>query len=216
MKVVAFVPIKLNSERLPNKNILPLGDVPLCHHMLETLLKVKAIEDVYVFCSDETVINYLPKGVHFLKRDSALDDNLVKGATIYKSFIEMIEADIYVLAHVTSPFINATSVESALDKVMSGKYDSAFSVKKELGMIWYKDKPLNFDLNDIPRTQDIEPIFIETGAFFIFQRDLFSIHKRRVGFKPYMAVTDLIESVDIDYPEDYELAKAIHKMKVGG
>ena len=72
-KVVAFVPIKLNSQRLANKNILPLGDQSLCWYVFNNLLRIDKIDEVYVFCSDEKVMNYLPKGVKFLKRDSYLD-----------------------------------------------------------------------------------------------------------------------------------------------
>ena len=58
MKTVALVPIKLNSQRLPHKNILPLAGHPLCYHILDTLLKTHGIDEVYVYCSDESVKNY--------------------------------------------------------------------------------------------------------------------------------------------------------------
>ena len=69
MKVVALVPIKLNSQRLPHKNILDLGGKPLCAHMTENLLKVKGIDEIYVYCSDEQITKYMPEGIKFLKRD---------------------------------------------------------------------------------------------------------------------------------------------------
>ena len=59
MKVVAFVPIKLNSQRLPHKNILPIAGHPLCWHLCNTLLKVNNIDEVYVYCSDERVSDYI-------------------------------------------------------------------------------------------------------------------------------------------------------------
>ena len=72
-KIVAFVPIKLNSQRLPHKNILPISDHPLCWHILNSLLKVDGIDETYVYCSDENITKYIPKSVRFLKRDSRLD-----------------------------------------------------------------------------------------------------------------------------------------------
>lgn len=36
MKTVALVPIKLNSQRLPHKNILPIAGHPLCWHLCNT------------------------------------------------------------------------------------------------------------------------------------------------------------------------------------
>ena len=78
MKTVAFVPIKLNSQRLPHKNILPIAGHPLCWHLCNTLVQAKGIDEVYVYCSDEAVKQYLPDGVVFKQRDKALDGDLVK------------------------------------------------------------------------------------------------------------------------------------------
>jgi CMP-N-acetylneuraminic acid synthetase len=64
-------------------------------------------------------------------------------------------------------------------------------------------------LDNIPRTQDLEPIYVETSAFFIFRRDIWKQQHRRIGNKPYVAVTDRIESIDIDNPDDFTLAEAI-------
>lgn len=214
MKVVALVPIKLNSQRLPHKNILDLGGKPLCYHMTENLVNVNGIDEAYVYCSDESIKEYLPGKMKFLKRDSYLDGDLVKGQEIYERFINEVDADIYVLAHATAPFIKKETIQNALDKVLSGEYDSALSVKRVQTFTWYKGKTLNYDLQNIPRTQDIEPIFYETSAFFIFRKEVFTkMGKRRIGNKPYFQEIDDIEAVDIDYPEDFKFAQAIMKSR---
>ena len=210
-KVVAFVPIKLNSQRLPNKNILPIMDNPLCWHILNSLSEIKNIDETYVYCSDETIIDYIPDKVVFLKRDEKLDEDLVKGFDIYESFINDIDADIYILAHTTSPFLKSDTIESALEKMLNEDYDSAFSAQKIQTFAWYKDKPINYNLNDVPRTQDMEPIYVETSGFFMFNKEVFTEHHRRIGFKPYIQEVDSIEAVDIDTKEDYEFALLISK-----
>ena len=214
MKVVALVPIKLNNQRLPNKNILDLGGKPMCYYMTENLLNVEGIDEAYVYCSDESIINYMQEKMKFLKRDTYLDGNLVKGQEIYERFINEVDADIYVLAHATAPFIKKETIQNALNKVLSGEYDSALSVKKVQTFTWYKGKTLNYDLKDIPRTQDIEPIYYETSAFFIFKKEVFTkMGKRRIGNKPYFQEIDDIEAVDIDYLEDFKFAQAIIKSR---
>ena len=214
MKVVALVPIKLNNQRLPNKNILDLGGKPLCYHMTENLVSVEEIDESYVYCSDEKIKEYMPEKMKFLKRDSYFDGDLVKGQEIYESFIKQIDADIYVLAHATAPFIKKETIRNALSKVLSGEYDSALSVKKVQTFTWYNPKTLNYDLENIPRTQDIEPIYYETSAFFIFKKEVFTeMGKRRIGNKPYFQEVDDIEAVDIDYPEDFKFAQAIINSK---
>lgn len=206
MKTVALVPIKLNSQRLKNKNILPLAGHPLCWHICNSLINAKGIDEVYVYCSDEAIKQYLPEGVIFKQRDKKLDGDLVKGFDIYRSFINEVDADVYILAHTTSPFIKTTSIENALSHILSGEYDSAFSAERVQTFAWYDGKPINYDLNDVPRTQDLEPVWIETSAFFMFKKEIFTEHCRRIGFKPYIQEVCGVEAVDIDEQKDYDFA----------
>lgn len=211
MKTVAFVPIRLNSKRVVGKNLKMLGEKPLMCYILDTLANIKKIDEVYVYCSQESIKEYLPKGVKFLKRPEFLDRDETLGKEIYEAFTKTVDADIYILAHTTSPFIKEETVENALDKILNEGYDSAFSCEKIQTFTWYDGKPLNYDLKEIPRTQTIEPIYVETSAFFMFKRDIWKVHKQRIGFKPYMAQVDKIEGVDIDWPEDFEFAEKIQE-----
>lgn len=206
MKTVALVPIKLNSQRLPHKNILPIAGHPLCWHLCNSLVQAKGIDEVYVYCSDEAVTQYLPEGTLFKKRDKRLDGDLIKGFDIYRSFINEVDADVYVLAHTTSPFIKVSSIENALSHILSGENDSAFSAERIQTFAWYQGKPINYDLNDVPRTQDMEPIWVETSAFFMFKKEIFTVHNRRIGFNPFIQEVSGIEAVDIDEKKDYDLA----------
>lgn len=205
MKIIAFVPIKLNSQRLPGKNLLPLMGKPMCYHLFATLLKSKYISRVYVFCSNESIMQHIPSEVNFLKRPDRLDRDEVKGMEIYQEFIKTIHSDIYVLGHVTSPFLTIKSIDSSLEKILWENYDSAFSARMIKTFVWYNNKPLNYDLNNPPRTQDISPILVETSGFYIFQNSVIK-RNRRIGFKPWIQVVDSIEGIDIDEKEDYEFA----------
>ena len=209
MKTVAFVPIRLNSQRVSGKNLRLLGGEPLMCHILRTLTRVEGIDEVYVFCSDERIVELLPEGVRFLKRSAELDRDTTLGREIYDAFTARVEADLYVLAHATSPFIRPETIAGALDKGRSGEYDSAFSAEKIQPFAWYEGRPLNYALDNIPRTQTIEPVYIETSAFFIFPRELWCAHHRRIGDRPYMAVVERVEGLDIDYPEDFAMAEII-------
>ena len=211
MKTVAFVPIKLNSQRLPHKNILPIAGLPLCWHLCNTLNQVKGIDEVYVYCSDPAVKQYIPEETKFLQRPERLDGDLVKGFEIYSEFIRTVDADVYILAHTTSPFIKVSSVQTALDHILSGENDSAFSAERIQTFAWYKGSPVNYDLNDVPRTQDLEPVWVETSAFFMFRKEIFTVHNRRIGYHPYIQEVSGIEAVDIDEKKDYDMACMLAK-----
>jgi CMP-N-acetylneuraminic acid synthetase len=206
MKTVAFVPIKMNSQRLPHKNILPLGEHALCWYIFDTLLNVKEIDEVYVYCSDDRIVDYIPENVIYKKRSEQLDGDLVKGYDIYQSFISEVDADVYILAHATSPFIKSETIDSALSNVLYNGNDSAFSAQRIQTFSWFKGKPLNYEFEDVPRTQDIEPVLVETSAFYIFKKEVFTVHKRRIGFNPYIQEVDDVEAIDIDEKKDYDLA----------
>ena len=211
MKVVAFVPIRLNSKRVVGKNLKLLGGKPLLCYVLDSLLKVKTIDEIYVYCSSPEIQQYLPTGVKFLQRPESLDRDETLGQEIYDAFVNTIDADIYVLAHTTSPFIRPATISNALDKIISEDYDSAFSAEKIQTFAWYKGQPLNYELKAIPRTQTIEPVYIETSAFFMFRREIWTQHHQRIGFKPYMAIIDKVEGVDIDWPDDFQFAELVQK-----
>lgn len=209
MKVVAFVPIRLNSKRVAGKNLKMLGGKPLLWYVLDTLTKVRRIDEIYVYCSSDEVVKHMPPGVKFLRRPTSLDRDETLGQDIYEAFTTTVNADVYILAHTTSPFIKAETVSEALDKVMDEGYDSAFSAEKIQTFTWFKGTPLNYDLKAIPRTQDIEPVYVETSAFFMFRREVWAQHHQRIGFHPYMAVIDKVEGVDIDWPDDFDFAEKL-------
>lgn len=209
MKRVAFVPIRLNSQRVEGKNLRELGGRPLMTYLLQTLASVGNIDEVYVYCSNPSIVEYLPDGVKFLRRDERLDSNSTLGEEIYDAFTREVEADVYILAHATSPFIRPATIADAVERVASGEYDSAFSTERVQTFAWWRGQTLNYSLEHVPRTQDLEPVYVETSAFFVFREDVWREKHRRIGDKPYMAVTDRIESMDIDNPDDFLLAEAI-------
>lgn len=212
MKIVAFIPIKLNNERLPGKNIKKFFDgTPLIHFVQKTLLKCTRIDDIYVFCSDEKVKSYLLDGVKFLKRDISLDSSEVLAGDLIYNFMKSVDADIYIMAHATSPFVYRHTYEQCINAVISKKFDSAIAAKKFQNFIWFKNKPLNFLLNSVQKTQDIEPIFCEISSPYIFTKNVFVNYNSRSGKNIFIHECDFIEFIDIDYPEDFEFADKIYR-----
>ena len=184
MKVVAFATVKLDSERVPHKNLQPIGSRPLCYHIVDTALKVEGIDEVYVYCSDERVVDSIPARATFLKRGKWLDGNEIRAKDTYTAFLKDVDADIYIAMCTTSPFTRKETIKNALDKVLYERYDSAFTARRMQTFAWYKGEPVNYELDNVPRTQDMEPVFVETSAFFIFKKELWERYGRRIGFHP--------------------------------
>lgn len=209
MKIVAVMPIKLNNERLPGKNTRYLGGRPLLQHELDNLIATEIFEKIYVYCSDIFIKDFLPQGVVFLRRPSFLDEPDSNFTQIFENFINEIRADIYVYAHATAPFVSPETIKQCVDAVRNGNYDSAFCASKIQDYLWKDGMPLNFDAENIPRSQDLKPVFRETSGIYVIPRKTFEQYHRRVGKKPFIKEVDYREAVDINGPDDFRLAEIL-------
>ncbi len=207
MKIVAIVPIKMNNERLPGKNTKMLGGHPLIYYTQKMLLEVESIQERYVFCSNEEIKNYLLSGISYLRRSKELDLPTSNFTQIFESFAGMIDADIYVYAHATAPFITAETTKECISAVSKGEFDSAFCAVKIQDYLWENGKPLNFNAQNLPRSQDLTPVYRETSGVYVFTREVFQNYYRRVGVKAYIKNVSFKESIDINTFEDFELAE---------
>lgn len=209
MKVVAIMPIKLKNERLPGKNTKMLGNKPLIQYELDHLIETNMLDSIYVYCSDEAVIPYLPEGVKFVKRPEFLDLPTSNFTQIFENFMNTVDADIYVYAHATAPFITVDTMKQCIEAVKSGEYDSAFCATVIQDYLWQNGQPMNFDATNLPRSQDLEPIYRETSGVYVYTKEVFEKYHRRIGMKPFIKQVTYKEAVDINNPEDFDLAAAL-------
>lgn len=210
MKTVAVVPMKLNNRRLPQKNTKSFTNGrPLCCYILSTLLTIDGIDEVYVYCSNPDIKGFIPEGVKYIKRSEVLDQDTTKMNEVLQCFVKDVPADIFVMTHTTAPFISKDSIEKGLRAVESGEYDSSFAAKKVQDFLWKDGVPFNYELNNIPRTQELPPLYEETSGFYIYRSDVMTKLNRRIGDRPFIVEVGEIEGVDIDEAEDFMIADAI-------
>ena len=209
MQLTAVVPIKLNNERLPGKNTRILGGKPLLAYCLDTLLQVERINERYVYCSDESIMDYLPKGVTILHRPAELDMPTANFTQIFDSFSKAVYADVYIYAHATAPFAKPETVNSEIDTVLSGEFDSAFCAERIQDFLWKDGMAINFNPENMPRSQNLPVIYRETSGVYVFKRTVFETHRRRIGIKPYIAEVKRLEAIDINTSEDFQIAQTL-------
>lgn len=203
--------MKLNNRRLPQKNTKRFTNgKPLCSYILSTLLEIDKIDEVYVYCSNPEIKEFIPNKVKFLQRSESLDKDTTSMTEVLTCFTKEVPADIYVMTHTTAPFISKESIQKGLESVVSGKYDSSFAAKKLQDFLWMEGKPFNYTLDNIPRTQDLQPIYEETSGFYIYTHDVMTELHRRIGENPFIVEIGEIESIDIDEAEDFIIADAVY------
>jgi CMP-N-acetylneuraminic acid synthetase len=122
-------------------------------------------------------VPYLPCEVKFIKRPAFLDLPTSNFTQIFENFMSEVDADVYVYAHATAPFITVDTIKECIEAVISGEYDSAFCAVKLQDYLWQDGEPLNFDASNLPRTQDLKPIYQETACYGHFGREGFPWEK---------------------------------------
>lgn len=204
--VSAIIPFKINSRRLPYKNIRVLGDKFLCSYIFETLLECDQIDDIYVYSSNHEIVNLLPDGVKLLPRPDYLNGDAIKANELFRYAVERVNDEIIALCQIPGPFVSKQSIQVGIEKVQSDEYRSAFSVKRLQTYCWFENQPLNYNPKDMAQTQDLKPVFAETSGFYIFRKDDYLHSNTRINRPAYPVEISELEGIDIDTEEDYKSA----------
>lgn len=212
-RVVGIVPMRHTSERVPGKNYRVLGDRPLFHHIVTTLLAVPEIDEV-VIDTDSPVIQHdaydtFPDRVRVVPRPDHLVDGAIPMNEVLLNTIEHSEADWYVQTHSTNPLLQATTVSGALRTLWSQSppKDSLFSVSRLQTRLWWSaDRAVNHDPEVLLRTQDLPAVYEENSNIYIFTADSLRSTRSRIGRTPVMYEIDKVEAWDIDDEADFVMA----------
>lgn len=210
-RVVAFVPLKLQSRRVPGKNLRTLGGKPLFMWILDSLSQAKHIDQIYIFASEDWFAKsptYVSeKEVKQLERPRALDSDDAEGAQIYQSFAAHVPSDYYLLAHATSPFLSAETIDACVEAVFDQGFDSALTVKRHQTFVRdASGRPINFSPNRMLPTQKLSPVFSDTSGLYMFSAGTLQ-SGNRTGKNPYMKEVSFAEALDIDNEEDFLMAE---------
>ena len=213
-RIVALVPMKEHSERVPGKNVRPFAGRPLFHHILDTLENTYVVDEVVVNTDSERIaaeaIANCAK-VRVLDRPQELRGDLVSMNKIIAYDISQVPADIYLQTHATNPLLRSETITEGLHQfVQLEEHDSLFSVNRlQTRLYTAGGEPINHKPGELIRTQDLPPVFEENSVLYIFTRTSFAVHNRRIGGKPSMFETDRIESIDIDDEFTFRLAEML-------
>lgn len=209
--ITAVVAVRKGSQRVPNKNIKPFGDSNLLQMKLDILKKVDGIDDIIVNSDcDEMLDIGRMNDVKTHKRDEYFASSKATNSEFHGHIGEVTESDVIFLAPVCSPFITPDSHQDAIDYYCGG-FDSVTSVQSIKNHLWRDKEPLNYDLDNVPNSQDLPNIFKLTYGITIVDRDIMRNKKRVVGDNPGFTELDEIQSVDIDTEFDWMVAENIWK-----
>ena len=220
-KIIALVPMRHHSQRVPGKNFRDLAGKPLFHHIIETLYRVPLINGIVVDTDSPVIIQQLkekfPK-VHVIDRPQHLCADNISMNEILMFDTGQIPADLYIQTHSTNPLLTADTIHKALQLLMTRypTYDSLFSVTRVQARLWNSlAQPINHNPSILLQTQDLPPVYEENSCFYGFTRQTLEIRRTRVGERPFLFEISKSESWDIDEEEDFSIAEMIMKSRLG-
>jgi len=217
-----FTIIKENSKRVPDKNFIDIDGHPLWWHLLSELdgLDVTVNTDSQRFLKQLNYSNL--KTIKSIERDQKHvdweNDESIDSSPVEDMLFNFCEnlnrSEIVVLTHVTSPFLKKETIFDAVNMLQSNnEAKSIHSVLKVQDFVWVKKdeeaRPINFSTDRVQRTQDLSPILVSKGAFFIAKAGDIMDQKKRLPEPLMFFPLDHVESVEIDNFEDLKFARLL-------
>lgn len=211
-KVVALVPMRHHSQRVPGKNYRPLAGKPLYQHILDTLLQVPEVFHVAVDTDSPDVARGLREmypQVTWIERPESLRGDAVPMNEILLYDTSLFEADFFLQTHSTNPLLKVETVSRAIQTLAANfpAYDSLFGVTRIQTRLWDAlARPINHNPSILLQTQDLPPIFEENSCIYLFTRATLMAKRNRLGDRPYLFPIDRSEAWDIDEELDFLIA----------
>lgn len=212
MKVVAFVPAKGSSVRVPSKNVTLLMGKPLVRYAIEKLMSCEFIDEVYIDTESDAVFDLVSDtGCRYMKRDPALATNATDGHQLfYNEACLAGEADVYVQVLGTSPFVLPETIRAGIEAVATEQYDSALLAKFDKLLQWDPVTGLAlYDTDSLPNSFELPDTIYETTGLYIANKEVALGQRKRHGIRPLLMRCSPIEAVDINLPEDFAFAEVV-------
>ena len=214
-KVVALVPIKEYSGRLPKKNFKIFNGNYLFHEILNKLNSIDCVERIIVNTDSDLIKSEteIYNKLSIIDRPESISANDITANTLIKHDLELIEGTHFLQTHVTNPLLSIKTIENAIKTYFESlpKFDSLFSVEEIKKRVYdNKGNALNHSNQVLAQTQDLPSVLVENSNLFLFSRDSFKNNGfSRIGRKPQPYPMNKLEGIDIDYEEDFKLASLL-------
>lgn len=207
--IVALVPMRHHSQRVPGKNYRLLAGKPLYHHILQALLACPEITHVVVDTDSPQILSGLQQDfpqVIALERPATLraDDIPMNEVLIYDT--SQVGADLYLQTHSTNPLLRSATISRAIQSLLGSypAYDSLFSVTRLQTRLWDQlGRAINHNPAILLQTQDLPPVYEENSCLYLFNRQTLINRRNRLGDRPMMFEIDTAEAWDIDDELDF-------------
>lgn len=227
LNVLALIPARGGSERVPHKNLRPLRGLPLIHYSVLQALGSKYINKVVVSTDSPAIADEARKAgaeVPFM-RPSEIAGTGSTEFEFHAHAMEQLKAlenytpDLIVNLYPTSPFRKSETIDQAIEHFSKIGGDSLRSFRKcteHPYKMWTHTEDSSFIQPFVggkeggthtASYQMLPQVFIQNAAIYIATPATLDKFKNTVGEKVVGFEMTPEESLDINYPEDFEFAE---------
>lgn len=219
--IVALVPMKGHSERVPNKNLRSFCGKPLCHWIISSLQKSHYVKDIAVNTDSPEIAENIRQNfdrVKIIDRPDEIRGDFVSMNTIIAYDLSQLPGEHFLQTHSTNPLLSTETIDEGIELYFHnlGMHDSLFTVTRHNARFYWRDgRPINHNPQELLRTQDLTPILEENSSLYLFSRESFKQSgNRRIGLRPYLFEISKFEAIDIDEEDDFLLAELLCQAKL--
>jgi len=216
-KVVSVILARGGSKGIPGKNIVDVAGYPLIWYSISASLNSNASE-TFVSTDDGEIKNAaFCAGAKIIDRPKELSTDESPSEEALLHFANKEDFDILLFIQPTSPLIKTEYINTGIEMMNSGKYDSVFTAYKGgWEAIWNNQiEPVGWSITSRPRRQDVEDCWVEDGMFYMTKRE--NLLNSRLRYSGKMGIVEIkrSDSFEIDTQEDLEMIKEIIKCRRG-
>jgi CMP-N-acetylneuraminic acid synthetase/quercetin dioxygenase-like cupin family protein len=217
-KIVAMIPARMGSKRIPKKNIRLLNGKPLIQYAIDAVKEADCFDEIWVNSDGEIIKKIaLESGVKFYKRPDYYASDEASNDEFTEDFFNNVDADIVIQVLPTSPFISAREIKDFVLKFVYDGLDTLISMIDVQIEAVYKGDPINFDQKKItPPSQTLEPIKAYGCSLMGWRRENYikNIEKYGAAYHGGDGKIDFftlkgLSTIDIDNEEEFQLAEFV-------
>ena len=215
-KIVVYVPARMGSQRVPNKNIRLINGKPLIAWAIEAAKASGEFQEIYLN-TDGDILRSVARdyGINFYKRNDYLASAAAVNDEWTLDFIENVQADTVVQLLPTSPLITPEEIQDFVKTMIDGKYDTLVSVVNHQIACVYQGKAVNFSTMEKHKSsQGMVPVQSYASVLMAWDTKKYLEHHKKYGFAYHGAdgkigyyVVKGLTTIDIDHEEDFRMAE---------
>lgn len=215
-KIVAMIPARLGSQRIPKKNLRLINGEPLIAYCIKAIKECSLVDEIYIN-SEADIFGSIAEdyGINFYKRPAELASNAANNDSFVIDFMNNVEGDILLQLLPTSPLITGEEIAAFIKSMRDGNFETMVSVVNHKIAALFEGKEINFSrIEPHISSQNMVPVQTYATVLMAWTYQTFKENMSEYGFAYHGCKTKIgyfplagLSTIDVDYEEDFTLAE---------